>query len=65
MSNMDKREGIAGAEVRPLTEEEIIICRLYLEDLDKYKTCNEYRLLQGLLDGRFVVSVQDSQKGTT
>lgn len=33
-----------------LTEEEKVICRLYLEDLDKYHTCNEYRILMGLLD---------------
>ena len=65
LTDHKQKEVIAGAEVRPLTEEELIICRLYLEDLDKYKTCNEYRLLQGLLDGRLVVSVQDSQKGTT
>lgn len=34
-----------------LTEEEKVICRLYLEDLDKHHTCNEYKLLMGLIDG--------------
>ena len=38
-----------------ITEEEIIICRMYLEDQDKYKACNEYKLLQGLLDGTYYV----------
>lgn len=33
-----------------MTEEEAIICKIYLEDLDKYHTCNEYKLLMGLLE---------------
>lgn len=33
-----------------MTEAEKIICRLYLEDLDKNHTCNEYRLLMELLN---------------
>ena len=33
-----------------MTEEEIIICRMYLKDLDKYHSCNEYLLLMRLLD---------------
>ena len=60
MKNFDKKADAAGESVRPLTREEVIICRLYLEDKDAHKTCNEYKLLQGLLDGRFVVSRQDS-----
>ena len=36
---------------KPLTEAEVVICKLYLDDLDKYKSCNEYKLLMGLLDG--------------
>lgn len=34
-----------------LTEAEKIICRQYLEDLDKFGTCNEYKLLMTLIDG--------------
>ena len=34
-----------------LTEAEKIICRQYLEDLDKSGTCNEYKLLMKLIDG--------------
>jgi hypothetical protein len=34
-----------------LTEAEKIICRQYLEDLDKLGTCNEYKLLMKLIDG--------------
>jgi hypothetical protein len=34
-----------------LTEAEKIICRQYLEDLDKFGTCNEYKLLMKLIDG--------------
>ena len=60
MENFDKKADAAGESVRPLTREEIIICRLYLEDMDEHKTCNEYKLLRGLLDGRFVVRRQDS-----
>lgn len=33
-----------------MTEAEKVICRLYLEDMDKNHTCNEYRLLMELLD---------------
>ena len=44
-------EELPSAKPEPLTEAEIIICKLYLDDLDKYKTCNEYKLLMGLLDG--------------
>ena len=35
-----------------MTEAEKVICRLYLEDTDKNHTCNEYKLLMGLLDKR-------------
>ena len=33
-----------------MTREEKIICKIYLEDLDEYHTCNEYKLLMGLLE---------------
>ena len=33
-----------------MTKEEITICRMYLDDLDKTHSCNEYLLLQGLLN---------------
>ena len=33
-----------------MTREEAIICKIYLEDLDKHHTCNEYKLLMGLLE---------------
>jgi len=33
-----------------MTEAEKVICRLYLEDMDRNHTCNEYRLLMELLD---------------
>lgn len=33
-----------------MTREEAIICKIYLEDLDEFHTCNEYKLLIGLLD---------------
>ena len=42
---------IPSAQPKPLTDAEVVICKLYLVDLDKYKTCNEYKLLMGLLDG--------------
>lgn len=33
-----------------MTKEEIIICKMYLEDLDRTHDCNEYKLLMGLLE---------------
>ena len=33
-----------------LTEAEKIICKMYLEDLDKFHTCNEYKILMNLID---------------
>ena len=33
-----------------MTREEITICKMYLEDLDKHHDCNEYKLLMGLLE---------------
>ncbi len=33
-----------------LTEEEKIICKMYLEDLDKTGGCNEYKLLMKLIE---------------
>ena len=33
-----------------MTKEEITICKMYLEDLDKHHDCNEYKLLMGLLE---------------
>lgn len=33
-----------------MTREEAIICKVYLEDLDKHHTCNEYKLLMQLLE---------------
>jgi len=41
---------------KQLTEEEVIICKMYLEDLGSHKTCNEYKLLMGLLDGTTTVA---------
>lgn len=33
-----------------MTDKEKIICKEYLNDLDKYHSCNEYHLIMGLLD---------------
>ena len=33
-----------------MTKDEITICKMYLEDLDSTHTCNEYKLLMGLLE---------------
>ena len=33
-----------------MTLAEIIICRIYLNDLDETHSCNEYKLLMRLLD---------------
>ena len=33
-----------------MTKEEITICKMYLDDLDKTHDCNEYKLLMGLLE---------------
>jgi len=33
-----------------LSEEERIICKQYLEDLDRHRSCNEYKMLVGMLD---------------
>ena len=33
-----------------MTQEEQIICNLYLDDLDKMHTCNEYKLLKEMLN---------------
>ena len=33
-----------------MTLTEIIICRIYLNDLDETHSCNEYKLLMRLLD---------------
>lgn len=33
-----------------VTREEITICKMYLNDLDKYHNCNEYKLLMQLLE---------------
>lgn len=38
-----------------LTEVEKIICKMYLEDLDKFHTCNEYKLLMSLIDNASTV----------
>ena len=49
----DDRFEIAFEEEKPqggLTEAEKIICKVYLEDLDKRHTCNEYKLLMSLID---------------
>ena len=55
MCNINCAKEKTTKEPRVLTETEIIICRLYLNDLDAYKTCNEYKILQGLLSGEIVV----------
>lgn len=33
-----------------MTKEEITICKMYLDDLDKTHNCNEYKLLMHLLE---------------
>lgn len=33
-----------------MTKEELTICKMYLEDLDRTHDCNEYKLLMGLLE---------------
>ena len=55
MCNVDCAKEKTTKEPRVLTEAEVIICRLYLDDLDGHKTCNEYQILQGLLNGEIVV----------
>lgn len=47
----NRLEELPSVQPKPLTEAEVVICKLYLDDLDKYKSCNEYKLLMGLLDG--------------
>ncbi len=42
-----------------LTEAEKIICKMYLDDLDKFHTCNEYKILMNLIDN---VQVNDTVK---
>lgn len=44
-----------------LTEAEKIICKMYLEDLDKFHTCNEYKLLMSLIDN--TSTVEERPKG--
>ncbi len=39
-----------------LTEAEKKICKIYLEDLDKTHTCNEYTLLMNLIDNASTIS---------
>lgn len=41
---------IRSRDANALTEAEKIICKMYLEDLDKFHTCNEYKLLMSLID---------------
>ena len=51
-------------EARPqgvLTEAEKIICKAYLEDLDKTHTCNEYKLLMSLIDNAQAVEITEEQ----
>ena len=33
-----------------MTLSEVIICKMYLEDLDQNKSSNEYKLMMGLLE---------------
>ena len=33
-----------------MTESEKIICKMYLDDLDKHHRCNEYKLIMQLID---------------
>lgn len=40
-----------------LTDAEKIICKVYLEDLDKTHSCNEYHLLMKLIDNASTVSI--------
>lgn len=43
-----------------LTEAEKKICKMYLEDLDKFHTCNEYKLLMNLIDNAKTVEPRDN-----
>lgn len=45
-----------------LTEAEKIICKMYLEDLDKTHTCNEYKLLMNLIDNAPAVEERPQNK---
>lgn len=44
-----------------LTEEEKIICKMYLEDLDKTGSCNEYKLLMKLIESAKTSSAADHE----
>jgi len=44
-----------------LTEAEKKICKMYLEDLDKWHTCNEYKLLMSLIDSAPTVEPERPQ----
>ena len=62
MCNVNGAKEKTDKEPRVLTEAEVIICRLYLDDLDEYKTCNEYKILQGLLSGEIVVDYKGNKE---
>ena len=59
---MVEKEKISTKEPRVLTEAERIICKMYLEDYGKYKSCNEYKILQGLLDGEIIVKKEINER---
>lgn len=46
--------------ITKMTDEEKIICKEYLNDLDKYHSCNEYHLIMGLLDTELSVQPESS-----
>ena len=56
---VDGLRQLPSAHPRMLTETERLICKMYLDDMDKYKSCNEYKILQGLLDG-YIVPIDTS-----
>lgn len=50
---------IRSIDANALTEAEKIICKMYLEDLDKFHTCNEYKLLMSLIDNAPTINLKD------
>ena len=46
-----------------MTKEEITICKMYLDDLDKTHDCNEYKLLMGLLEQQPSEDCEERKRG--
>ena len=56
MSVLQDTEKLPSAQPEPLTESEVIICKLYLEcKAAGSESCNEYKLIMDLLDGKRAV----------